>query len=361
MTGLRRPAVLAVAAAAVVLGALALRPLLPQPPDGPVDPAPSDTARGLASVVDVAFTDAGTGYAALRECALPVTGPESCGWSLATARDGATWERRPAPVASGVEDVELVALPGGVLVLADDDDRPATGWFSPDDGATWTTPDTLPDEGVAEVPDGAVLRQACLDEACGLVDPVAVLPSDGRHVALPALPALGSPQAVPGVDGALVLTGVLPGTGGPAVATSRDRGRSWTVAALGPATPAWTVTVGGSASVLHAAVNRYGVTGDPQGAELLTSVDGGATWSPGAGGLPASDLAVGPDGRVVLAPLATGRLLVSTDGGRSVEPLALPYPLEAVRRSGSGYVGSSLAGWRRSVDGTTWDLLDPVS
>ncbi len=109
---------------------------------------------------------------------------------------------------------------------------------------------------------------------------------------------------------------------------------------------------------------------------LLRSTDGGATWTPGAVGIPATVLAVDGGGQRVWAGTNDGYLFVSRNGGASWEGLPrAPFTGESIMAvAPSPYLdedhtilvgsladeGKKARLWRSLDDGRSWDLVSEV-
>ncbi|MER5887448.1 sialidase family protein [Streptomyces sp. NPDC001941] len=330
----------------------------------------------------------GSGFGVLVECVEGVPGgPEGfCRQHVAVLDRGAShWALRKSPLpelaASQGSTTRLVVFGGGRAWLeeggAADPGRDGEAgaragrtWFTSDGGRSWSEGRARGE--VAAIPGGGVLGAECAEPpgpdtgGCRTARLVVLSPVDGSLRALARGPALAADglraaeRAEP--DGSWWVTGRDPVTGRAAVASSRDGGRSWTVARLpGAAWDARGVVVTAGRDAVYAA--ELGPVAGAEAAKnplraLYRSADGGRSWQrvyatrPGTG--PQTLLGrvvVRADGSLLLS--GEGRSYESRDGGRTFTGTA---GHGWVRRTPAGYqaAGSECA-HSVSRDGETWD------
>jgi len=287
------------------------------------------------------------------------------GGTILRTRDGARWEKLPAPAGGEALDFrDIEALDADTVVLLSAGPGGASRIYrSTDAGATWTLAHTNPDR------DGFYDAIAFFDTKTGIVmgDPVAgrfavrVTGDGGATWAVPE--GLGMPEAEPG-EGAFAASGTclfaLKGgadawfvTGGAKVARvfhTKDRGRTWTVAQT-PA-PAGNASSGLFSVAFLDARRGFAAGGDYkqpafEGLNGVRTEDGGTTWTPAPLSAAGFYSAVAPvpgekDALVAVGPAGEAS---SRDAGRTWTRSG-DVPMNAVGFSGHR------AGWAVGPKGT---------
>ncbi|GIG56608.1 hypothetical protein Lfu02_09800 [Longispora fulva] len=284
----------------------------------------------------------------------------------ATEDRGATWLERTAP------GVDVVRVLGPNLVIGGPGAHPlgeqpsAAGYqVSVDGGRTWMP---LRESGrpVAAVPEGTRpvscddLRKGC---RVRVVDPVT-----GILSTLAAQPRLDGLTIDPSSTGAgLWAAGFDPGTHKAAIATSADRGTTWSITVLAAEEPR-TAPVPVNMPYLASFDGRTGYAtfvGDGGPVRVYRTADGGRTWHRAAAAMPGGAYLLGPysvataDGTHLMAvQLGTGTGYLASPDGETYqvrEVAGLPGLGAAPRFLGPGRLA---AGTPRAMylsdDGVTW-------
>lgn len=348
--GAERPAGLDPALADLVDRLRALTPaewdrVAPAPPARPqrVGAHRRPTGREVLIGVAAALAVVGllTGVAALRGARPTSLTPTAARWRLAGLLDQRAWQVGPDAIPS-----ETITCPTAQRCYTAD---PAASVVerTTDGGADWS-PSTLPQSSTITTGLACPTPLDCL--AGGLT------PSTGGGPASTG-GASGDP-ALPSADGG-ASTAPVDGAGTPIVLGTVDGGASWTVTPLPSAVTQVVDMACTSASDCVAAADT---SGDPAGAAVFVTTDGGATWSPGGalppGFLPAVDqgLACAASscvmvGATVSGPAAPGAL-VSADGGASWSASPLPPQVALVTAVACPMPGSCLAVGQTAASGT---------
>jgi len=317
-------------------------------PVGPAEASPSAVVEAPARIRSATAGDADHFYALVADC-------ESCKPRLMASEDGGrTWQQRPAYSAL-LEEPDIIpnldVLGPRILTLGlpaklgrSENDSGAKRKISTDGGATWRdlqvsrTP-------VAAAPAGTHLVD-CITGTCGL----AVDPAAGTLAPLAAQPALAQyVMAHTPVGAGLWVKGLDPATGRPAVAVSRDRGQTWTVAVFTMESPAPSPDGGTPRSYLPDIATADGRTvyaiieGTDDGyAHLYRSTDGGATWQ-----------RTNPDGPPSGLPFVTTQSFVTTDGAHVMLLLEGDTVVARISPDGRTYAPLAMAGGPAKVAAPT--------